>query len=231
MTSLYPLKAVHSFWTDMPYSSRGSTSSSAYSGLALSGLLYGTSPSSPCHSVGLVAWHGPPRSFRQRIHTNAATDVLNELLDDFSDIFATPHGVPPEREHNHYIRLLPGTESVAVRPYRYTQLQKDELERQCDEMLRQGTIQRSHSAFSSPVLLVKKKDGMWRFCIDYRVLNDKTIKDKLPIPVVDELLDELHGAKFFTKLDLRSGYHQVLMHPRDIEKTAFPTHQGLFELG
>lgn len=155
------------------------------------------------------------------------TPLMDMLLQQFAGVFRELSDVPPARSCDHRIHLKPGTPPIAVRPYCYPQLQKDELETQCASML--GIIRPSTSTFSALVPLVRKQDKSWRFCIDYLALNEQTVKDKYPIPIVDELLDELHDAFLFTKMDLRSGYYQVRAHLDDVHKTTFQTHHGHFE--
>jgi hypothetical protein len=177
-----------------------------------------------------TTWAGAPGNKGPALRTTTAGDALLEaLLDAFVEVFAAPTGLPPKWAHDHRILLKPDAQPVAVRPYRYPVVHKDELERQYTTMIDQGIVRCSDSPFSSPVLLVKKPDGSWRFYVDYRALNALTVKDAFSIPVVEELLDEIHDAKFFTKLDHRSGYHQVRMRPKDVHKTAFRTHDDLYE--
>lgn len=124
-------------------------------------------------------------------------------MEEFGALFEELKGLPPSRSHDHAIRLKTGSGPPNIRPYSYPHYQKNEIKRIEREMLEVGIIQPSTSHFSSPVLLVRKKDGSWRFCVDYQALNKITVPDKFPIPAIDELLDELGGAAIFSKLDLR----------------------------
>lgn len=151
------------------------------------------------------------------------------LLSKHSHLFTEPSTLPPYRPTDHTIPLLPQSTPVNVRPYRYPHSQKLEIESQVAKFLKTGWIQPSTSPFSSPVLLLKKKDGSWRMCVDYRALNAITVPDRFPLPTIDELLDELGGARVFSKLDLTSGFHQIRLAPGDVPKTAFRTHDGHYE--
>ena len=154
-----------------------------------------------------------------------------EIRSEYKDLFPEelPPGLPPKREVDHRIELLPGSQPVYRSIYKMSPGELDEMRKQLDQLLSNGFIRPSTSPFGAPVLFVKKKDGSLRMCIDYRGLNMLTVKNRYPLPRCDELFDRIRGAKYFSKLDLRSGYHQVRIHPDDIHKTAFRTRYGHFE--
>ena len=151
------------------------------------------------------------------------------LLEKYASVFEAPSGLPPRRQYDHTIPLVPGATPVSLRPYRVAPALKTEMERQVQEMLDSDIIRHNNSPFSSPMIMVEKKETTWRTLVDYRHLNHITVKRKYPIPVMDELLDELAGSHWFSKLDLRAGFHQIRMAPGEEYKTAFQTHNGHFE--
>lgn len=157
--------------------------------------------------------------------------MIIHLLNEFRDVFPEqlPKRLPPERSIDHRIELIPHEQPPSRNSYRMSTKELDELKKQLNELIENGFIQPSKSSYAAPVLFVKKKDGTIRMCIDYRALNKITIKNKYPLPRTDELFDRLQGATWFSKIDLRSGYHQVRIHPDDVHKTAFSTRYGLFE--
>ncbi|KAJ0527131.1 putative nucleotidyltransferase, Ribonuclease H [Helianthus annuus] len=152
------------------------------------------------------------------------------VVSEYPDIFPEDlPGLPPDREVEFRIHLIPGTIPIAKAPYRLAPTEMLELKKQLDELLSKGFIQPSSSPWGAPVLFVKKKDGSMRMCIDYRELNKVTIKNRYPLPRIDDLFDQLQGAKYFSKIDLRSGYHQLKFQEEDIPKTAFRTRYGHYE--
>ncbi|MCO5547351.1 hypothetical protein L7F22_000800 [Adiantum nelumboides] len=169
--------------------------------------------------------------FRNRdinIHTEDRGKFLNSFKDCFAD--EIPNDLPPSRgEDDHKIELIPGSSLPNRPPYRVSYAQQEEILTQVNELLEKGLVRPSSSPFCSPVLLVQKKDGSYRMCIDYRALNKQTIKNRFPVPRIEDIFDRLQGSTYYSRIDLKSGYHQIRIVPEDIHKTAFRTQFGLYE--
>jgi len=148
---------------------------------------------------------------------------VDALYSEFKDVFEVPKTLPPKRNVDQKITLLPDSVPPAQNLYRVSPLEDKELCLQLHKYMESGFIEKAQSPFGADILFAKKKDGGYRLCIDYRYLNNITVKEKYPLPRIDEILDALKGSCFFSKIDLGSGYHQILVAPEDVEKTAFNT--------
>ncbi|GJT68854.1 putative reverse transcriptase domain-containing protein [Tanacetum coccineum] len=152
------------------------------------------------------------------------------IVRDFPEVFPEDlPGLPPTRQVEFQIDLVPGVASIARAPYRLAPSERKELSEQLKELSDKGFIRPSSSPWGAPVLFVKKKDGSFRMCIDYRELNKLTVKNRYPLPRIDDLFDQLQGSSVYLKIDLRSGYHQLRVRKEDILKTAFRTRYGHYE--
>ncbi|GJV10538.1 putative reverse transcriptase domain-containing protein [Tanacetum coccineum] len=152
------------------------------------------------------------------------------VVQEFPEVFPEDlPGIPPTRQVEFRIDLVPGATPVARAPYRLAPSEMKELAEQLQELTDKGFIRPSSSPWGAPVLFVKKKDGSFRMCIDYRELNKLTVKNRYPLPRIDDLFDQLQGSSIYSKIDLRSGYHQLRVREEDIPKTAFRTRYGHYE--
>ena len=181
--------------------------------------------------VGTSILYLPSKGYKGSCAFAAITTQLEDIpvVCEYMDVFPDDlPGMPPDRDIEFVIELQPGTAPISKRPYRMPPKELAELKIQLQELLDKGYIRPSSSPWGCPALFVKKKDGSLRLCVDYRPLNAVTIKNKYPLPRIDVLFDQLAGAKVFSKIDLRSGYHQIKIRPSDIPKTAFSTRYGLY---
>jgi len=152
------------------------------------------------------------------------------VVHEFADVFPDEvPGLPPNREVEFSIDLVPGTAPVSMAPYCMALAELVELKKQIEELMAKQFIRPCTSPWGAPVLLVKKKDGSSRLCVDYRQLNKMTIKNKYPLPRIDDLMDQLHGSSVFSKIDLRSGYHKILVKADDVQKMAFRSRYRHYE--
>jgi hypothetical protein len=165
------------------------------------------------------------------VYQTAAQNVEDiPVACEFPDVFPEDlPGIPPDLDVEFVIELQPGTTPISRRPYKMTPKELAELKVQLNELLDKGYIRPSSSPWGCPALFVKKKDQTLRLCVDYRPLNVVTVKNKYTLPRIDILFDQLAGARVFSKVDLRSGYHQIKIRPEDVPKTSFSTRYGLYE--
>ncbi|GJQ90219.1 reverse mRNAase [Tanacetum coccineum] len=154
---------------------------------------------------------------------------FENIIAEYHALFDDVGEMPPNRIIEHDIQLVADSTLPNIGMYQNSVLENNEIKRQVEELLESGVIRPSSSPCGSPIVLVPKKDGGWRMCVDYRALNKITIKNRYPLPRIDDLLDQLKKAMYFTKLDLKSGYHQVRIREEDTWKTGFKTRQGLYE--
>jgi hypothetical protein len=160
---------------------------------------------------------------------NVSSIEDNEILKEFEDVFQEVPGLPPKRDIDFSVNLMPGAAPVSKAPYRMSALELKELHLQLEELLKKGYICPSVSPWGPLILFVKKKDGTLRLCINFRQMNKVTMKNKYPLSRIDDLFDQLKDAKIFSKIYLRSGYHQVRKRYEYINKTAFRTRYGHYE--
>jgi hypothetical protein len=185
-----------------------------------------TSPMGDRVSVDVAVQAPPTAIVNQLDDANSQDRVVEEFPDVFPDDLP---GMPLDRDIEFIIELLPGTAPIAKCPYRIGVNELEELKKQLKELLEKGFIRPSASPWGAPVIFVDKKDGTHRMCVDYRSLNEVTIKNKYPLPRIDDLFDQLRGARVFSKIDLHSGYHQLKIQNSDIPKTTFTMRYGLYE--
>ena len=196
-------------------------------------MFQGNSHDASPHTVYDSRWHGPLTSWLASltIEDKVRTDMrLPRVVCEYEDVFLDElPGLPPSREVDFHIELHPGTSPISVTPHRMAPVELQELKVQLQELLGKGFIRPSTSPWGAPILFAKKKDKTLRLCIDYRQLNRVTIKNRYPLLRIDDLFDQLKGAQVYSKIDLRTGYHQLRVSEVEIPKTAFRTRYGHFD--
>ena len=178
-------------------------------------------------SEGLVEYRATPRDLQ--FSSLSGELELPYVVSDYADVFEEVHGLPPDRELEFEIVLQKDASPIWKPTYQLGKPELEALKAELDDLTSKGLIRPSVSPWGAPILLVAKKDGGKRLCVDYRELNKVTVKNRCPLPRIDDLFDQLEGARVFSKLDLRSGFHQVRVREADVPKTAFRTRYGHYE--